>query len=432
MAGVRLTPLLTALLGLACGNQPATSTPADAGSGVGASAGASSSAGAQAGQSTAGSSSASGAGGASSAGGASGGAGGGAGTTPIEPDVGKLTDCELAFPYQPEDPRGHWLGGDSNFSVVLSPSRALMTFQDTFVGGSSTSSRMGSAMVGNTLASISCENGQYSIEYAWGGTASDHQAMFDDQNPEGQRLWVHRPWVHEGRLFLTATRVSSDETGFVEHGMTLARVDNPLDPPAAWSIDYFNLTDQRLTIGKGIADSGEHIYFFTPYQANMILVRIAKAKLLEPTIAEASLEYLSTAGAWSPGVVPASAKKLGLPANTGLTVRYHATSERWLALFTNTSGWPSDSIGISSAPALDGPWAQATEIHAVPEMDPSAPEYDADTICYGAAEHDAFNPDPDGQILLTYTCNSNQFPKLLANMAIYVPRVVVVENPLLP
>ena len=87
---------------------------------------------------------------------------------------------------------------------------------------------------------------------------------------------------------------------------------------------------------------------------------------------------------------------------------------------------------ISSAPALEGPWTAPAEVYAVPEMDSGASEYDADTICYGAAEHDAFNPDPDGKIVLTYTCNSNDFQKLLENMAIYVPRVVVVENPLLP
>ena len=431
MRGVRLTSVFAALLGVACGNDPAAVTQTAGTTGAGASAGTATGASAGQGSGASGASAGAGSGGASSAG-AGGSSAGQAGSAPVEPSAGNLSDCELALPYQDQAPRGHWLGGDSNFSVVLSASRALMTFQDTFVGGASTSSRMGSAMVGNTLASIACQDGQYSIDYSWGGVADSHQAMFDDQNPAGQRLWVHRPWVHEGQLFLTGTRVSSDDTGFQEHGMTLARVENPLDAPAQWSIDYFNLTDQRLTIGKGIADSGQHIYLFTPYEANMILVRIAKSQLLEATIGEASLEYLRAAGNWAAGVVPADAKKLGLPANTGLTVRYHQASQRWLALFTNTSGWPSDVISISSAPELEGPWDEPTDIYSVPEMDPEAPEYDADTICYGAAEHDAFNPDPDGQILFTYTCNSNQFEKLLANMAIYVPRVVKVENPLLP
>src|SRR5687768_15276170 len=120
-----LAPVLLALLSMACGNEPAASTQADAGSGVGASAAMPGGASAQGGESSAGSS-ASGAGGVSSAGSAPGGAGGGAGSAPVEPNASKLSDCELAFPYQDENPRGHWLGGDSNFSVVLSASRALM------------------------------------------------------------------------------------------------------------------------------------------------------------------------------------------------------------------------------------------------------------------------------------------------------------------
>ena len=134
---------------------------------------------------------------------------------------------------------------------------------------------------------------------------------------------MQRPWLHDGKLFLTATRVTSDAQGFTEQGMTLARVDNPLAAPEAWHIEYFDLTDQRLTVGKGVLVSSEHVYLFTPYQANMILARIAKPpRLLEPTISEASLEYLKSDGSWAPGLVASSAKLLGLPANTGLSVRY--------------------------------------------------------------------------------------------------------------
>ena len=343
-----------------------------------------------------------------------------------------LADCSLTFPYRDQAPRGHWLGADSNFSLVLSASRALMTFQDTFVGGSQTSSRMGSSMVGNSVASIDCDVGNYAIDYHWGGTAQNHRALFDEQALDGHRLWIHRPWLYAGKLFLTATRVTSDEQGFVEGGMTLARVANPLEAPESWSVEYFNLTDQRVTVGKGIAETEQYVYLFTPYQANMILARVAKDRLLEASISEASLDYLKTDGSWGMGLVPASAKKLGLPANTGLTVRYSAAAKRWLALFTDTSGWPSASIGVSSAEALEGPWSKVAEIYSVPEMNPQAPEFDADNICYGAAEHVAFNPEPDSQLLFTYTCNSTQLAKQLANMAIYVPRVVVVPHPLQP
>lgn len=354
--------------------------------------------------------------------------GGGAG----EPPQAELSDCELAFPFNDQAPRGHWLGADSNFSVVLGPGHALMTFQDTFVGGPVTTERNGSAMVGNSMAAISCDAGHYGIEYAWGGVAAQHHPLFDDPTLRDQRLWIHRPWLHDGKLFLTATRVSSDDAGFEEHGITLARVQNPLDPFAAWAIEYFTLTEQRLTVGKGVVESEQNVYLFTPHQNDMILVRVARSRLLEPTISEASLEYLTTDDTWAPGLEPEDAKRLGIAANTGLTVRYHAASRKWLALYTNTSGWPSATISVSSADHLEGPWSTPRDVYSVPEMDPLAPEYDPDTICYGASEHEAFAADPDRLLLFTYTCNSHDFAKLLANMAIYVPQVVQLPNPLAP
>lgn len=414
-----------------CGDEAPGKTSGAAGGGGGAVAGTSSGgsggSGGSAGEATTG---AAGSLGGSASGAGAGGSATGSGGSAGEMAQGKLSDCALSFPYNEQDPRGHWLGADSNFSVVLGGGRALMTFQDTFVGGSVTTERNGSAMVGNSVAAISCQAGEYGIEYAWGGAAEQHGPMFHDPTLQDQRLWIHRPWLHAGKLFLTATRVSSDDAGFEEHGITLARVQNPLDPASGWVIEYFTLTEQRLTVGKGVAETDEHIYLFTPHQANMILARIARPRLLEATISEASLEYLGTDGTWAPGLVPASAKKLGIPANTGLTVRFHAASQKWLALYTNTSGWPSATVSVSSADSLEGPWSQPTDVLSVPEMDPQAAEYDPDTICYGASEHDAFNPDPDGELLFTYTCNSNDFAKLLANMAIYVPRVVTRPNPL--
>ncbi len=366
-------------------------------------------------------------GGAGGGGEASGGSTGSAGSAPVD----TLADCTLAFPYLEQSPRGFWLGADSNFSVALSPTHALMTFQDTFVGGSSAASRAGSAMVGNSVASITCDAGRYAVDYYWGGANKDHRAQFDEGRA-GERLWIHRPWIHQGKLFLTATRVTSDDQGFHELGIALARVSNPEDAPSRWNTEYFTLTDQRLTVGKGIFVADDFVYLFTPDGGDMLLARIAKARLLEPSISEASLEYLKSDGSWAPGLVPSSAKRLGIPANTGLTVRYIEASGRWVALFTDTSGWPSASIAVSFAAALEGPWSKPVEVYSIPEMKQGSPEYDAETICYGSAEQVLFNPRPDTELLFTYTCNSLSFNKLVANMAIYVPRVVTRPMPSLP
>jgi hypothetical protein len=63
------------------------------------------------------------------------------------------------------------------------------------------------------------------------------------------------------------------------------------------------------------------------------------------------------------------------------------------------------------------------------EMTAGSPEYDRDTVCYAAIEHSESNPDPDTDLLFSYTCNSLVFSKQLANMGIYLPKIVKMKNP---
>jgi hypothetical protein len=347
------------------------------------------------------------------------------------PPENHIPGCALAFPYQQEAPRGAWLGGDSNFSVVLSPNTALMTFQDTFVGGASIAARSGSAIVSNTIAKIGCGAEGSSLDYFWRFEDEQHRAIFNDTHPSGDRLWIQQPWLHTEKLFLTATRVGEGgELGFEEHGMTLARVNNPHEPPDAWQIDYFNLTEQRVTVGKGAVVFGEYVYLFTPHAGGTLLARLGLDRLLEATISEADLEYLSSDDSFQPGLELDDATLFGMPANTGLTIRFHEASSRWLALYVSTSGWPSQDIVVSSAERLEGPWSAPEVVYQMPEMVPGSDVYDVDNICYGGAEHVAFNPEPDERLLFTYTCNSLVFAKQVANLDLYVPVVVDVPNPL--
>ena len=56
-------------------------------------------------------------------------------------------------------------------------------------------------------------------------------------------------------------------------------------------------------------------------------------------------------------------------------------------------------------------------------------EKDKDNVCYAAIEHDESNPYSATDLLFSYTCNSFVFSKQLANMAIYVPEIVKIKNP---
>jgi hypothetical protein len=361
----------------------------------------------------------------SAASGADAGEGGAGGSEPLN----RLANCSLELPFAHQTGRGYWLGSDGASSLALSPTRALVTFRDSFVGGPSKLSRAQSQLVSNSIASVSCEAGDLGVEYAWGGNGHAHAALFDDGNPRGERLWLQRPWLHEGKLFITAIRLAETEQGPAERGTTLIRVADPSLPVPAWSVEYFDLTAQPVGIGKGVVATDEHVVLFVGYDQDLRLTRIAKERLLEASISEGSLEHLREDGSWQSGLDLARAKPLGLPAGTGLSVRWHEPSGRLLALFSDTSTWPTPRVSISSARAPEGPWSTPSLIYSVPEMNPLAPEYESDLYCYGAAEHEAFNALADHELFFSYACASANFAKLVQNVGIFVPRLVRLPLP---
>jgi hypothetical protein len=338
--------------------------------------------------------------------------------------VPSLADCALEFPYQDEPELGSWLGGDSAYSTVLSPTVALWSFQDTFVGKAGQTVRQGAAIIANTFAYVSCENGVGKVQYFWRQNAATPQAIFSDGVAD-QRFWPQQPIIYQGFLFAAMTRVQG---GAEEIGTALARVSNPFDPPNAWQVEYFELA-QIPGLGKGTIVVDGYAYLFgTSGQA--IVTRLLLDELIKPAaVPTALIEYLAKDGQWKPGLVTADAKQLGFAANVGTSFRYLKDAAKWLVLFTNTSGWPSATISVSTATSLEGPWTKPVDVYEVPEMTVGSPEYDKDTVCYAAIEHGESNPDPETDLLFSYTCNSLVFAKQLNNMGIYLPKIVKMKNP---
>jgi hypothetical protein len=331
-----------------------------------------------------------------------------------------LSDCALKFPYQDEPERGTWLGGDSAYSTLLSPTLALWSFQDTFIGKHGQTARQGAAIIANSFALLSCDNGVQSIKFFWG----QNGAIFSDGVAD-QRFWPQQPIIYQGFLFAAMTRVQG---GANEIGTTLARVSNPFDPPDQWHAEYFELA-ALSGLGKGTVVVGKYAYLFGN-AGQAVITRLPLDELIKPdAVPAALLEYLASDGQWKPGLDTAAAKKLGFSANVGTSFRYLKNAQKWLVLFTNTSGWPSATISVSTAPNLEGPWSKPVNVFEVPEMTVGKPEYDKDNVCYAGIEHDESNPDSATDLLFSYTCNSFVFEKQLANMAIYLPEIVKLKNP---
>jgi hypothetical protein len=361
------------------------------------------------------------AGGAANTGGAAGSAGS-AGAGGAAALVSTLPRCQLEFPYQDEAARGTWLGGDSAYSTMLSPSLALWSFQDTFVGKHGQTSRQGAGMIANSMAYVRCENGVGSIEYFW--RTEGNGAIFSD-NAANTRFWPQQPIIYQGFLFAAMTRV---EGAANEIGTVLARVSNPFAPPDTWQAEYFELSTLS-GLGKGTIVVDDYAYLFGN-AGEAVVARLPLAELIKPAaVPKELLEYLASDGQWKPGLDTASAKKLGFSANVGTSFRYLKASSKWLVLFTNTSGWPSATISVSTAPELTGPWTKPVNVYEVPEMTVGSPEYEQDNVCYAGIEHNESNPDPETDLLFSYTCNSFVGAKQLANMGIYLPKIVKLKNP---
>jgi len=348
-------------------------------------------------------------------------------------DASGMTDletrrCTPQFPYQDDPNLGTWLGADSAYSVSLSSTAAVWTFQDTFVGPQHQTGRANVPIIGNTMAIAECHGGAFSLHYFW--TRSGPKAFFDDGNTQGSRFWTLQPWTHQGMLFAALTEVRNAAGGFDELSTKLVRVANPLDPPASWRVEYLGLASIP-GLGKGAVVQDAYVYLYGPFENDQIVARLPLDELVKPAADPAALlQYLSKAGDWKAGLTTADAKKMGIAANTGISLRYVPALSQWLALFMNTSTWPSSNVAVSSAPSLEGPWTKPANVYSVDEMNPSVPGYDSDTICYAAIEHPEWNPNPETQLFFTYTCNSTVFAKQVANMSIYVPRVVTIKNPL--
>jgi hypothetical protein len=351
--------------------------------------------------------------------------------TTASPDVGAMdgvaspfSACALSFPYQEEPGRGTWLGGDSAYSLLLDPTTALWSFQDTFVGKPGQTARAGSTLIANSFALVKCDRGVSSIRYFWGMAGGAPRAILAD-GVANQRFWPQQPFIYKGTLFAAMTRVQG---GADEIGTTLARVANPFDPPDQWTAQYFDLTTLP-GLGKGTILVDGYAYLFGNV-GTAVVARLPLDALVAPGAApKALLQYLAKDGTWKPGLVTADAKPLGFAANVGTSFRTLGPSGRWMVLFLTTSGWPSADIAISTAPTLEGPWSPARNVYRVPEMIPGRAEYDVDNVCYAAIEHTESNPDPEKNLLFSYTCNSLVLSKQLANLGIYLPKIVTLAIP---
>jgi hypothetical protein len=105
-------------------------------------------------------------------------------------------------------------------------------------------------------------------------------------------------------------------------------------------------------------------------------------------------QYLNTYGIfqdWTTGTTPpGNIQPLITPGFTEGTLRYHASTNQWIALYTdeNSDGGPfPDKAYYQLSGNITGNFAGQATLGAFPEMSPNSPWYIPNSFCYAVKEH---------------------------------------------
>lgn len=329
-----------------------------------------------------------------------------------------------------------WLGADDAYSVPLGPGKSLWLFGDTFVGGENAELRsQAKTMVRNSVGISLCRpNANCSMRYFWTRPRVPKPRSFFDTGIDDLWYWPMDGFLEGKTLYVALMAVRNkpnakptDVFGFEIAGTKLATITNPQASPSKWHIAIQDLTDAHLWAGVSIVRDGSYLIWYTRMgngegRGYMTAMRILPNKMALPSSAWG---YLRTDGQWVPGLPNEGAMHLIDQPISEMSVRFHPSIGKWIALSIGPE-FPSPRAVARSADSPLGPWSAPQTIYEFPEMKTATPGYDKDTFCYAVKEHTEFD---DGKIVLTYACNSMVVSKVVANMDLYRPRVVILDLP---
>jgi hypothetical protein len=350
------------------------------------------------------------------------------------------------FPYQ----QG-WLGADGAYSIPIGTGQSLWIFADTFVGPSSATSRtQATGLIHNTIAISTCSGTSCTFQYYWQGMGTSNPGPVFTA-PGTDWFWPMDGFTYNGTLYLALMQMYSTRSGgvfgFAYAGSQLVSISNYTASPSQWSITY-----QQLNTGGSavpgisiVANQGPngnpnpadpqgatYACFFTgvgstPYLA---LLRIPLAQLNSlARPGNTSWQYLNTSGAWetcadTATTLPSDNAAVINPGATEMTVRYHASTNQWIAVYP--IGLANQAY-YSVSSSLTSGWGGLESLYSYPEMQPSNANYTPNVFCYAAKEHIEF--ETAGQLFFTYACNSTVTSDITNNMNLYHPVVVTQTLP---
>jgi hypothetical protein len=346
-----------------------------------------------------------------------------------------------------------WLGADGAYSVPLGSGKSLWIFADTFIGPATATKRsQATGFIRNSIAISACSGQNCTFEYYWPGiNTSTPGAVFSA--PSSDWFWPMDGFVYNGTLYLALLQMhatGSGAFGFAYNGAQVASISNYTAPPSQWAITYQNLNTGgsavpgvSIVVSQGVGGNPDranpqganYAYFFTlvgssnPKPQYLALLRLPLSQLnTAARPGNTGWEYLRSDSSWAAWpdtdtVLPSDNAVVLSPGATEMTVRYHSSTDSWIAIYPVGL---DHAARYSLSSSMTGSWKKSESLYSYPEMQPSNPNYTPQVFCYAAKEHVEF--ETSGQIFFTYACNSTQASDVTNNMNLYHP--VVVTQPL--
>jgi hypothetical protein len=270
------------------------------------------------------------------------------------------------------------------------------------------------------------------MRYFWQHPEAPKPRSFFDTGTDDLWYWPLDGFLEGNTLYVALLAVRNkpkaaptDVFGFEIVGTKLATVKNAHASPEKWKPVIQDLTDSHLWAGVSIIRDGDHLIWYTQVSGGEGRGYMTALRTPHNKVGTGAWEYLRSDGQWKPGLPGDDAMHVIDQAISEMSVRFHPAIHKWIALSIGPE-FPSPRVVFRLSDSPVGPWSPPQTLFEFPEVKANAPGFDKDTFCYAVKEHTEFI---DSKIALTYACNTMVVAKVMANMQIYRPRVVVLDLP---
>jgi hypothetical protein len=261
------------------------------------------------------------------------------------------------------DPR--WRGADGAYTVDLGNDRTLWLFGDTFVAAAGDSR----AFVRNSAAVQTGRDPTRAIMGFYWGVGDDGSPKSFVAEDNGDWFWPAGGARLGGSLVLFYGRIrtpQADPSGFEGVGWRAIVVDDPDDPPSAWTMRDANVPADSFGVQLGTAVLAVDGYLYA-YGTRGLVHDVLLARW---SVDDAARGDLSSAEWWCGGdgwkthdaANPATVIGAGAP-------EFSVSAGGRLAPFVlvQSEGYGATTLALRTADAPEGPWTDATSFFRPPE-----------------------------------------------------------------